>query len=200
MGSRPGRNRFDQARLINIANALTAVRILLLPLFAGLLVSQRFWKALVVFAVCGASDLLDGLVARRLKQRTVVGFYLDPIADKLMMATAFVVLAYVRIVPTWFTILVISRDLFILIGSVLILVLIGSEGIRPTRLSKANTALQIATVVYFLLVKAFPGLHGLVSPDVESILSRAVVAACAAATAASGVQYMAIGIRRLSHA
>ncbi|MCL5884456.1 MAG: CDP-alcohol phosphatidyltransferase family protein [Deltaproteobacteria bacterium] len=200
MGPRLGRERFDQARLINIANALTAIRILLLPFFAGFLISGRFRKGLLVFLVCGASDLLDGLLARLLRQRTVVGFYLDPIADKLLMATAFVVLAYVRIVPTWFAVLVISRDLFILIGSALILLLIGSEGIRPTRISKANTATQVATVVYFLLIKAFPGLNGILPPHAEPALTRAIVSVCAATTAVSGLQYMVTGLRKLSHA
>lgn len=200
MGARLGKERFDQARLINIANALTAIRILLLPLFAGFLISGRFRKGLLVFLVCGASDLLDGLLARLLRQRTVVGFYLDPIADKLLMATAFVVLAYVRVVPTWFAVLVISRDLFILIGSALILLLIGTEGLRPTRISKANTVVQIATVVFFLLIKAFPGLNGVVPPETEPVLGRAVIAVCAATTAISGLQYTIIGVRKLSNA
>ncbi len=93
------RDRFDAARLINIANGLTAARVLLVPVFAYLLISGRGKAALLVFGVCGLTDALDGLLARWLKQRTLVGALLDPIADKLLMATAFIVLAYVHIVP-----------------------------------------------------------------------------------------------------
>ncbi len=194
------KERFDQARLINIANALTAVRVVLVPLVAYLLISGRFRKALAVFAVCGASDLLDGLLARALRQRTIVGFYLDPIADKLLMATSFVVLAYVRVVPTWLAVLVISRDLFILVGSVLILLLMGSDGIRPTFLSKLNTAAQVLTVLYFLLVRAFPDPAAALFGGAEAAITGAVVAVCAATTLLSGVQYMYAGMRNLSNA
>lgn len=196
----PGRDRFDQARLINIANALTAIRVFLVPLFVHLLISGRIRLSLAVFAVCGISDGLDGVLARWLKQRTVVGYYLDPIADKLLMATSFIVLAYVKILPEWLTVLVISRDLFILVGSVLILLLLGSENIRPTALGKLNTIVQILTVVYFLSIHAFPWFANSLGGELERTVSGVVVAICAVSTAASGVHYMAIGFRQLSDA
>ena len=195
-----GKDRFDQARLINIANALTAFRVLLVPLFAHLLISGRIRLALAVFAACGISDLLDGLLARLLRQRTVLGYYLDPIADKLLMATSFIVLAYVKIIPEWLTILVISRDLFILVGSVLILLLLDSDRISATLLSKVNTAVQILTVVYFLSVRAFPAIGGVLAEGWEPAVTGAVVAICAVTTAASGVHYMLVGFKQLSDA
>lgn len=195
-----GKDRFDQARLINIANGLTAVRLLMVPLVADLLISGRFRLALAVFTACGATDLLDGLLARRLRQRTIVGFYLDPIADKLLMATSFVVLAYVGVVPTWLTILVISRDVFIVVGSILILLIMGTSGIRPTFLSKLNTAAQIVTVLYFLLVRAFPVTAAGIFGHAEASIMQAVVVLCAATTALSGLQYMYTGMRTLSNA
>jgi cardiolipin synthase len=195
-----GRDRFDQARLINIANALTAFRVLLVPLFAHLLISGEIRLALAVFTACGLSDALDGLIARWLRQRTIVGFYLDPIADKLLMATSFIVLAYVKIIPEWLTVLVISRDLFILVGSVLILLLLDAGSIRATFLSKLNTAVQIITVVYFLAIRAFPGWGNAMAADVEAAVTAVVVGLCALTTAASGVHYLFIGIRRLSDA
>lgn len=198
MASPFGRERFDQARLINIANGLTATRVLLVPLFAYLLISGRFRPALLVFVVCGTSDMLDGLLARWLHQRTVVGFYLDPIADKLLMATSFVVLAIVKVVPDWLAILVISRDIFILIGSLLILLLLDSGEIAATGISKGNTAMQILTVIYFLTVRAFPGIWALVPAGSELLVTDAVVILCAASTAVSGIHYLAIGIRKLS--
>jgi cardiolipin synthase len=195
-----GRDRFDQARLINIANALTAFRVLLVPLFAHLLISGRIRLALAVFTACGISDGLDGLLARWLRQRTIVGFYLDPIADKLLMATSFIVLAYVKILPEWLTVLVISRDLFILVGSVLILLLLERGEIRATLLSKTNTAVQILTVVYFLAIRAFPSWGNAMTADGEAVVTAVVVGVCALTTAASGVHYLYIGFRQLSDA
>ncbi len=194
------KERFDQARLINIANGLTAVRVLLVPVVAFLLISGRFRPALLVFAICGITDGLDGLLARWLRQRTVVGFYLDPIADKLLVATSFIVLAIVKVIPDWLTVAVISRDVFILVGSILILLLIGSEGIQVTALSKANTAMQLLTVLYFLSVRAFPGVLDRLAPGLETSATQAVVVLCAATTLLSGVQYLVAGIARLSRA
>ena len=195
-----GKERFDQARLINIANGLTAVRVLLVPVVASLLIAGRFRMALLVFALCGISDGLDGLLARLLRQRTVVGFYLDPVADKLLVATSFIVLAIVKVIPQWLTVLVISRDIFIIVGSFLILLLIGTEGISVTGISKANTAMQLLTVLYFLSVRAFPGTIELVAPGAEALATRAVVLLCAATTSLSGVQYLVVGISKLSRA
>lgn len=194
------KERFDQARLINIANGLTAVRVLLVPVVASLLIAGRFRLALLIFAICGLSDTLDGVLARWLRQRTVVGFYLDPIADKLLIATSFIVLAIVQVIPGWLTVLVISRDIFILTGSVLILMLIGSEGIQVTAISKTNTVTQIATVLYFLSVRAFPGALDLIAPGLEAGATEGVVMLCALTTSLSGVQYLVIGISKLSRA
>jgi cardiolipin synthase (CMP-forming) len=194
------KERFDQVRLINIANAVTAGRLLLVPVFAYMLISGRFRGAIAVFAACGASDLLDGLIARWLRQRTVVGFYLDPIADKMLMATSFVMLAYVGVVPTWLTVLVISRDVFIIVGSSLILLLVGAQEVRPTILSKANTLMQLLTVLYFLLIHAFPEGASQILGAIRPAAPGAVIVLCAATTALSGLQYLYIGMRKLSHA
>lgn len=195
------KDRFDQARLINIANGLTAVRILLLPLFAWLLISGQPRKAIFVFVVCGISDGLDGLLARWLHQRTLIGAYLDPIADKLLMATAFIVLAIVHIIPTWLTVLVISRDIFILIGCFLYLMLLdgGDAEIYPTRFSKFNTVVQILTVVYFLALTGFPDFFDAVLLDRAPLVTLSVETACAVTTVVSGIQYVSIGMRKLAN-
>jgi len=195
-----GRERFDQARLINIANGLTAMRVLLVPLFAYLLISDRARLALLVFVIAGTSDMMDGLLARWLRQRTVVGFYLDPIADKLLMATSFVVLALVNIVPVWLTIMVISRDIFILVGSLLYLLLLDSDDIAATGVSKANTAMQILTVIFFLAIRAFPGIWHLAPEGSEPWVTATIIGLCALSTSVSGLQYLLIGIRKLSRA
>jgi len=194
------RERFDAARLINIANGLTAARVLLVPYFAFLLISGRGKAALLIFAVCGATDALDGLLARWLRQRTLVGALLDPIADKLLMATAFIVLSYVHIVPLRLAIMVISRDIFILVGSILYLLLLDTSDIRPTVLSKANTAIQILTVIYFLAIAAFPAETKALGTGRGTVPDRAVTLVCAVTTVASGLQYLYIGIRKLSDA
>ena len=200
MVSPPARNRFDAARLINIANGLTAARVLLVPYFAYLLISEREKAALLVFVVCGATDALDGLLARWLRQRTLVGALLDPIADKLLMATAFIVLSYVHIAPLRLTIMVISRDVIILVGSFLYLLLFDASDLRPTGLSKANTVIQILTVIYFLSVAAFPAESKALGAGMGSIPNRAVALVCAFTTVASGLQYLYIGLRKLSDA
>jgi len=194
------RDRFDQAHLVNIANGLTTARVLLVPLFAYLLIEGRFRYALLVFAVCGISDMLDGLLARWLRQQTLLGFLLDPIADKILMATSFVVLAIVKVVPAWLTIMIVSRDLFILVGSVLILLLLGTGGIVVTGLGKVNTIVQVLTVLYFLTERSFPQVLERSFPGVEPGLTGAIVMICAASTAVSGLHYMAIGIRKISRA
>lgn len=200
MHATTGREGFDEARLINIANALTAFRVLLVPLFAHLIITGRVRRSLIVFAVCGITDALDGLLARLLKQRTVVGFYLDPIADKLLMATSFIVLAYVKIIPVWLSVLVISRDLFILTGSVLILLLHGSGKIRATAISKMNTLVQILTVIYFLVIRAFPLIGQQLLAGWDHTVTVSVVWLCAVTTAVSGLHYLYIGMRNISNA
>ena len=196
----PARERFDAARLINIANGLTAARVLLVPYFAFLLISGRGKAALLVFAVCGATDVLDGLLARWLRQRTLAGTLLDPIADKLLMATAFIVLSYVHIAPLRLTVMVISRDIIILVGSLIYLLLFDASDLRATALSKANTAVQVLTVIYFLAIAAFPAEAKAMGTGRGSLPDRAVTLVCAATTVASGLQYLYIGIRKLSDA
>lgn len=194
------RDRFDPARLINIANGLTAARVLLVPFFAFLLISGRGKAALLVFAVCGATDMLDGVLARWLRQRTLVGTLLDPIADKLLMATAFIVLSYVHVVPLRLAVMVISRDIFILVGSMLYLLLLDTSDIRPTGLSKVNTVVQVATVIYFLTVAAFPAEARAFGGGTGSVPDKGIALVCAVTTVASGLQYLYIGIRKLSDA
>jgi len=179
---------------------LTAARVLLVPFFAFLLISGRGKAALLVFAVCGATDVLDGVLARWLRQRTLVGTLLDPIADKLLMATAFIVLAYVHIVPLRLAVMVISRDIFILVGSILYLLLLDASDIRPTGLSKLNTVVQVATVIYFLAIAAFPAEARAFGAGRGSVPDKGIALVCAVTTVSSGLQYLYIGIRKLSDA
>jgi cardiolipin synthase len=116
------------------------------------------------------------------------------------MATAFIVLSYVHIVPLRLTIMVISRDIIILTGSFLYLLLFDASDIRATGLSKANTVVQILTVIYFLAVAAFPVETGALGAGKGTLPNRAVTLICAVTTVASGLQYLYIGLRKLSDA
>ncbi len=142
---------------MNIPNMLTLLRIILVPVFVILLMQGSFSYALLVFVIAGVTDGLDGFLARILKQQTVLGAYLDPLADKALIATAFVALSILDIIPGWLTVIVISRDCIILLGvSVLSLMSVSFE-IRPAYVSKATTVLQLLTVFLVLMSISIPG-------------------------------------------
>ncbi|MCX5833093.1 MAG: CDP-alcohol phosphatidyltransferase family protein, partial [Deltaproteobacteria bacterium] len=96
--------------MVNIPNLLTLLRILLVPVFVILLIQGLFLKALLVFVVAGLTDAMDGFIARVLHQKTVLGLYLDPLADKALIITSFVTLSVMGLIPPWLAVLVISRD------------------------------------------------------------------------------------------
>lgn len=132
-------------------NQLTLLRLIFIPFIAMMVLDGRFAAALALFVIAGISDGLDGYLARRLDQRTTLGQYLDPIADKLLLSTMFVVLAAVHKVPWKITILVFSRDLGILIVSMLLFFTMSMRDFKPSFWGKANTVAQIATVLFVLL-------------------------------------------------
>ena len=136
-------------------NQLTLLRLIFIPFIAMMVMDGRFMGALVLFVLAGISDGLDGYLARRLDQRTRLGQYLDPIADKLLLSTMFVVLAAVHKVPWKITILVFSRDLGILIVSMLFFFTTSIRDFKPSFWGKANTVAQIATVLLVFLDAVF---------------------------------------------
>lgn len=154
------------SRIITLPNLLTVFRMVLVPIFVTLLFYQRFVLALVVFVVAGITDGLDGLLARRFDQRSQLGTVLDPIADKLMLVTAFVVLSMRSVfpqpvpshlpIPFWVTVTVISRDVFIVVGAAAINIMTGFRGFRPSWLGKVNTTVQIIAVCIIMLAASVP--------------------------------------------
>jgi cardiolipin synthase len=145
---------------MNIPNMLTLIRIILVPIFVILVMQGFFSYALAVFVVAGVTDGLDGFLARVLRQQTVLGSYLDPLADKALIITAFVILSILEVIPGWLAVVVISRDCIILFGvSVLFLMSVPFE-IRPTYVSKATTVLQLLTILLVLVSKRLPGYAG----------------------------------------
>src|SRR4029077_20568275 len=103
-----------------VPNAITDLRILLVPPFVIFLIQGRDRVALAIFAVAAISDFVDGFLARRLGQQSPIGAFLDPLADKLLAGCAFVLLALSRVIPEWLTVLVVSREIVILIGMVIL--------------------------------------------------------------------------------
>ena len=164
------------SRIITVPNVLTIFRMVLIPVFVSLLFYQRFVLALAVFAVAGVTDGLDGLLARRFDQKSQLGTILDPIADKMMMITSFVVLSMRSVfpppvpshlpIPFWVTIAVISRDVFILVGAASINIVTGFRGFRPSLLGKINTTVQIIAIGIIMFAASVPYGTGYYLPTV----------------------------------
>jgi cardiolipin synthase len=154
------------SRIVTVPNLLTVFRMVLIPVFVSLLFYQRFGLALGVFVLAGITDSLDGLLARRFNQKSQLGTILDPIADKLMLVTAFVVLSMRSVfpqpvpshlpIPFWVTVAVISRDVFILVGAAAINVVTGFRGFRPSMLGKINTVIQISAIGIIMFAASVP--------------------------------------------
>jgi cardiolipin synthase len=137
-------------------NLLTLLRLAFIPFIMIAVKYQRWEWALGVFLLAGVSDGLDGLLARALKQRTELGQYLDPIADKLLLSTLFMELAILRLIPWYVTLLVFTRDLFIIIVAALVYAIAGFRDFRPSIFGKLNTLAQVATVLLVLLYQLAP--------------------------------------------
>ena len=144
-------------RNLTLANQLTILRIVLIPVFVLLVIYERLGAALLVFIVAGATDALDGVIARRAGQRTSLGAWLDPMADKLLLLTTFVILTLPNVpltnhLPVWLTVIVITRDV-VIVGVVAVVNLaVGPRTFRPSLLGKLTTAVFIGTsvvVMYF---------------------------------------------------
>jgi cardiolipin synthase (CMP-forming) len=133
-------------------NLLTLARICLAPFLVVAVLEGHFAAGLVLFIVAGLTDAFDGLLARLLKQRTALGQYLDPVADKLLLSTLFLVLTHKSLIPVRVTVLVFSRDVGILVVAA-ILYAVGRREFKPSVLGKANTVAQIVAIAAVLLVQ-----------------------------------------------
>ncbi len=179
---------------LTIPNLLSLLRMALVPVF---IIAVRYGepkKAMIIFLAAGITDALDGFIARLAKQQSLLGTYLDPIADKLLLTSAWVVLAIPSIaqpapVPLWVTILVISRDLLIVIVALVLYLALGVRNFPPTVISKVTTVVQVATVVVVLLagIAAKEALRLAVALD---FLADFFIYLTAALTLASGLYYV----------
>jgi cardiolipin synthase (CMP-forming) len=138
--------------VLNLPNFLTLLRIIAIPVFLIFLTDREFGAALVTFVLAGITDSLDGAIARITNTRTTLGAYMDPLADKMLILSGFVVLALMDSVPRWLTVVVISRDVIILIGYLSLFLLTQQlMEIRPSVISKAATFLHLTTLAAVLL-------------------------------------------------
>jgi cardiolipin synthase len=143
--------------LLTPANQLTILRMVFIPIFIILVVYSQLGWALFIFILAGVTDGLDGLIARLLKQKTSLGAYLDPIADKLLLTSSFVVLSIKglglpNLVPLWLTILVISRDIILIASALIIIISTGHRSFPPSIYGKTTTFFQILTVLLILFL------------------------------------------------
>ncbi|MDY0040918.1 MAG: CDP-alcohol phosphatidyltransferase family protein [Desulforhabdus sp.] len=135
---------------MTIPNALTLIRIFLTPVIVWLLLDARLNYALVVFFIAGLTDGLDGLIARVFHQKTKLGAYLDPLADKLLLVSSFILLGHLGLVPIWLSVIIVSRDALILLGLMTLMFHNVAVEIKPSITSKLTTLLQLLTVLVVL--------------------------------------------------
>lgn len=171
---------------MNLPNSLTVLRIVLVPFFIGFLVNGLFGWALFTLLVAGATDILDGIVARIADQRTKLGTYLDPLADKLLLTSAFVTLSILHFVPVWVAIIVLSRDLIIVAGTFILYVTETPIEVMPTMLGKGATLTQLCYLAFALIIIYL-------QRDLHPLLP--LLAIMLVLTVASGLQYIYRGIR-----
>lgn len=171
---------------MNLPNSLTILRIFLIPFLVGFLIYGHYEWALAVLVLAGVTDILDGVIARIANQRTKLGMYLDPLADKLFLTSAFVTLAILHQVPSWAAIIVVSRDLIILAGALLLYVIEIPIEVNPTLLGKGTTIAQLS---YLALALVFIYWQKNLLPLVPLLMLALALAIV------SGLQYVYRGIR-----
>jgi cardiolipin synthase len=167
------------------------MRLFIIPFLVIEILDGNYRIALALFILAGISDAMDGLLARWLSQKTTLGQYLDPIADKLMLSTLFVVLTHVGMIPQYVTVLVFSRDAGILLISTLLFVIGALRDFRPSLLGKLNTLVQIMGLLAVLCQKIFVSAHLATARD---LLVRAI----AVLAPLSAAQYAWIVFRRMN--
>ena len=143
-------------QILTAPNQLTLLRMIFLPFIVINVVKHDFKWALALFILAGMSDGLDGLLARTLHQQTLLGQYLDPIADKLLMSTMFLVLSIEGMIPWKYTVVVFSRDVSILLISGVLFMIAGLRDFRPSIFGKANTFAQVAAIFFVLVMPVEP--------------------------------------------
>jgi cardiolipin synthase len=172
--------------MFTVANQLTLLRMLLIPAFVLLVVYEQLGSALAVLLLAGVTDALDGLIARRAGQKTTLGAWLDPMADKLLLTSAFIVLTVPGTslpfrIPLWLTVIIISRDIVIVLTVAIVNLAVGRRTFRPSAWGKAATACYIVTCLIFMICNYL---------RIESRLMPLSVYTSLALTVASSLHYI----------
>jgi len=179
-------------RILTVPNQLTFLRLGFLPFFIVLIFYERYAWALLILLLAALTDGMDGLLARSLNQKSSLGAYLDPIADKLLLSSSFVALALGGQIPRWLTILVLGRDVLILTTAAVILLASGYRHFPPSIYGKITTGAQIFLVFVVLSAEAFQ------LPEM-AMLRQGLAYLVAGFTVFSGFHYSVVVARRIHH-
>ena len=184
-------NRVPVTALIplNVPNSLTVLRILLVPVFVGFLVYERYNHALITLLIAALTDGLDGAIARLANQRTPIGAYLDPLADKILLMSAFLTLSVLHLIPIWTVILVVSRDVILLAGTLIAKLTESNVDVSPTILGKGTTLVQFIYITGVVLIH---------TEKVSDQILQPLLVVMVAVTASSGLHYVYRGIMNLN--
>ena len=176
-------------------NLLTLLRICLAPFLVAAILERHFAVSFGLFVAAGLTDALDGLLARILKQRSMLGEYLDPVADKLLLSTLFLVLMHMSLIPVTVTVLVFGRDVGILVVAAILYAVTGRREFGPSLLGKANTLAQVAAVAAVLLQAMLLDHH--IALRWVAIFEQWAFWATMVLTVASGLHYAWVAARRV---
>lgn len=176
---------------MNLPNLLTLGRIVMVPIVVMLIAAGRYQAAFWCFVAAGITDGVDGYLARKLDQRTTLGAYLDPLADKALLVSIYLTLGIVGHLPTWLVVLVVSRDVMIVGAVILSWVMERPVTIKPLYISKMNTVGQIALAAAVLLQLGFPAL------PLGTVVEMAIPVA-AALTVLSMAAYLVQWVRHMA--
>src|SRR6516165_997079 len=179
-----------KGRIWTVPNQITLLRLGFIPIFLILISYEHYRWALLILIVAGLTDGIDGLLARKLNQKSALGAYLDPIADKLLLSSSFVILAMAKKVAWWLTWMVLSRDVLLLVVAAVIIIVQGYRPFPPSLLGKATTLFEITLVCLVIFAAAYPNDR---APSLIQYLSF-LVAAC---VVVSGFHYAFTVARRL---
>jgi cardiolipin synthase len=138
--------------IFNLPNGLTFLRLILTPVIVMLLLDGAFFWAFLVFLLAGVTDGLDGFLARSLREPTEFGKILDPLADKILLGSSFITLAFLWRLPIWLAGIVVGRDLVLMIGSCILYMVTGRFGYPPSLIGKLSTVLQVLTVLAVMVM------------------------------------------------
>ena len=169
---------------MTIPNLITILRVLLVPIFIIYMINDRTLGSLIIFTIASVSDALDGFIARVFHKKSDLGAYLDPLADKILLVSAYITLAILKMIPPWLAVLIISRDVIILLGVLVLYLNRHPLKVHPSLLSKSTTCLQIATILMILS-------NGYLNMEPITIYAFWLTAGF---TIASGLQYIRIGL------